>query len=168
MAATRDYSTVAGTQRAILEECVMQGIGHPTQIAYVLATVQHETNNTFQPVEEAYWMPASFRRRLRYAPYWGRGFVQLTWRANYVRYSRILGMDLVKHPERVCEPPIANFILVHGFRTGAFTGKRLSEYVSPTHTDYVSARRCINGLDKAQLIAGYAKTWERRLAAVTA
>ena len=53
----RDYTTRAGTVAAIEAECIRQGLTLKVQIAYVLATVEWETNNTFRPVREAYWMP---------------------------------------------------------------------------------------------------------------
>jgi predicted chitinase len=153
----RDYSTRAGTVAAIEAECIRQGIGLKTQIAYVLATVEHETNGTFKPVREAYWMPEWFRkRRLRYYPYYGRGYVQLTWDYNYRRYGEILGIPLVSQPDRAMEPAIACFILVHGFKHGIFTGRKITDYIRQGKTDFVGARRCINGKDKAVKIAGIA------------
>ena len=153
----RDYSTRAGTVAAIEAECIRQGIGLKTQVAYVLATVEHETGNTFEPVRESPRMSELWRRkRFRYFPYYGRGYVQLTWEFNYRRYSEILGIDLVKNPDRAMEPAIANFILVHGFKHGIFTGKKITDYIRPGKVDFVGARRCINGTDKAGKIAGIA------------
>ena len=43
---------------------------------------------------------------------------------------------------------------------GLFTGKKLADYMNDKETDYYNARRIINGLDKAELIAGYAKEFE--------
>ena len=40
---------------------------------------------------------------------------------------------------------------------GIFTGKKLGDYFNKTTEDWVNARRIINGLDKANLIAGHAK-----------
>lgn len=37
----------------------------------------------------------------------------------------------------------------------SFTGKKLERYFNPTTEDWVNARRIINGLDKANAIAGY-------------
>jgi predicted chitinase len=153
----RDYTTRAGTVAAIEDECKRQGLVLKTQIAYVLATTEWETNDTFRPVKEAYWLSESWRRRnLRYFPYYGRGFVQLTWKYNYARYTELLGIDLVKEPDRAMEPAIANFILVHGFKYGVFTGKKITDYINAKHTDYIGARRCINGKDKAAKIAAIA------------
>lgn len=152
----RDYSDRAGTVAAIEAECIRQGIGLKTQIAYVLATVEHETNDTFRPVRESYWLGEWARRRLRYYPYYGRGYVQLTWKFNYKRYSEILGIDLVANPDRAMEPAIACFVLVHGFKHGVFTGKKITDYIRQGKTDFVGARRCINGTDKAAKIAAIA------------
>jgi putative chitinase len=40
---------------------------------------------------------------------------------------------------------------------GLFTGVNLSRYFNDQREDYVSARKIINGTDKADLIALYAK-----------
>jgi predicted chitinase len=155
-----DFSTRAGTIAAIEAECAAQGIGLRTQIAYVLATAQWETAQTFRPVREAYWYDEDWRRtHLRYYPYYGRGYVQLTWRENYAKYGQLLGIDLVGQPDLALEPATALFVLVHGFKTGAFTGRALAEFVNPKQTDFVDARRCINGTDKAQEIAALAQTF---------
>lgn len=131
------------------------------QWAYIFATTWHETAHTFHPVIEAYWKTEDWRKRnFRYYPYYGRGYVQITWEANYKKYSQKLGVDLVKNPEKVLEPKISFFILTDGFKNGVFTGKKISDYISGTKKDYVNARRCINGLDKASDIAEYAKGFE--------
>ena len=153
----RDYSDRAGTVAAIEAECIRQGLALKTQIAYVLATVEWETGNTFRPVREAYWMPEWWRKRkFRYYPYYGRGYVQLTWERNYRVYSDILGIDLVSNPDRAMEPAIACFILVHGFKHGTFTGRKITDYIRQGKTDFVGARRCINGTDRAGKIAAIA------------
>ena len=60
-------------------------------------------------------------------------------------------------------PKYAFKILVDGFRTGAFTGKKISDYINDQEKDYEEARRCINGEDDKELIAGYAKLFETLL-----
>jgi putative chitinase len=50
-------------------------------------------------------------------------------------------------------------------RKGRFTGRKLVDYFSDPHTDYVDARKIINGLDKANLIAGYARKFQALLQA---
>jgi putative chitinase len=53
--------------------------------------------------------------------------------------------------------PIAIKIMFYGMTKGTFTGKMLSDYFNEETEDWVNARKIINGLDKAELIAGYAK-----------
>lgn len=143
--------------RLILDECKRQGITAPNQLAYILATVQHETAGTFTPLDEY------GGRKTRYAPFWGRGYVQLTWKVNYQKYAKLTGLDLVGFPDKAKDPKIAAFILVHGFKHGTFTGKKISDYIVGTSCDFTNARRCINGTDKAALIASYARLWLTKL-----
>jgi predicted chitinase len=157
-----DFSTKTGTILAIRWECDQHGLTLPTQKAYVLATVEHETAGTFRPVEEygkgkgrSYGKPHPQTGQT----YYGRGFVQLTWLRNYEKYSRIIGVDLVNHPEKACEPNIALFILVHGMKHGNFTGASLPRYVNQRQTDFYNARRVVNGLDRAKHIANLARKY---------
>lgn len=153
-----DFSTSEGTIEAIKAECLRQGIGLPTQVAYVLATTEWETNHTFKPVKEAYWLSEDWRQsNLRYFPYYGRGYVQLTWEDNYRRYGEILNLDLVGNPDLALDPKNALFILVHGFKNGTFTSKKITHYINKDETDFINARRCINGLNKAEEIAAIAE-----------
>jgi predicted chitinase len=134
--------------------------------AYMLATVKHETADTFEPVREAFHLSEDWRRKnLRYFPWYGRGFVQLTWEANYVKAGEKLGVDLTSDADAVMEPETSYKIMSAGMREGWFTGKRLDDYITPGFTDYKNARRIINGTDKASLIAGYAADFERCLGA---
>lgn len=155
-----DFSTKEGTIEAIIWECSVQEIGLKTQIAYVLATVEWETARTFKPVKEAYWLSEQWREEnLRYFPYYGRGFVQITWERNYQKYADILGIDLVKNPDLAMNENVALFILVHGFKTGAFTGRKITDYIDETKTEFVDARRCINGTDHDEDIATLARNY---------
>jgi predicted chitinase len=146
------------TIQAIKAACAAQGIGLASQTAYVLATAQWETAHTFKPVKEAFWKSEEWRREhLRYFPYYGRGYVQLTWRSHYQTYGDILGIDLAGDPDLALDPNVALFVLVHGFKTGIFTGRKITDFINTTMTDFVRARRCINGMDKAQEIASLAE-----------
>ena len=155
-----DFSTKQGTQKAIFSECRKQGLTLNSQIAYVFATVEHETDNTFQPVREAFWLTEDWRRRnFEYYPYYGRGYVQITHRYNYEKYNKPLGVDVVKNPDLVMQPKNALFILIDGMAKGRFTNKRLGQYVNGSKTDFVGARRVVNGDDRAHHIANLAKSW---------
>ncbi len=160
-AAATNFSTKKGTIAAIKAECQKQEIGLPQQIAYVLATVEWETAHTFEPVREAFWKDEEWRRNnlSKYYPYYGRGYVQLTWKANYRKYAQILGIDLVNDPDLALEPQTALVILVHGFKHGTFTGKKLTDYINAQGINFIEARRCINGLNKAEEIAALAENF---------
>lgn len=149
-----ELSTREDTIEAIRSECVAQGIGSPEQVAYIVATVEWETAKTFQPVREAFWLSESWRKKnLRYYPYYGRGYVQLTWKNNYERYSELLSVDMVAQPDLALDASSALFILCHGFKTGIFTGHKITEYIHGSAADFANARRCINGTDHASDIA---------------
>jgi len=159
-----DFSTKDGTISAIKAECKAQGIGLSTQIAYVLATTQWETAQTFEPVKEAYWHDENWRRNnFKYYPYYGRGYVQLTWKNNYEAYSRILGIDLLNNRDLALVSDVALFVLVHGFKTGTFTERKITDYIDSSKTDFINARRCINGTDKAHEIADLAQKYLNNL-----
>ena len=50
--------------------------------------------------------------------------------------------------------------MIVGMTKGMFTGKKLIDYFGSSKVDYVSARRIINALDEAELIASYAERFE--------
>ena len=50
---------------------------------------------------------------------------------------------------------------------GRFTGAKLSRYFNPTKEAWVNARRIINGVDKANLIATYGKAYDAALSHTT-
>ena len=136
------------------------------QAAYVLATAFHETNTTMLPVIEAYWLSEAWRKKnFRYYPYYGRGYVQLTWDYNYKKAGEKLGLGnaLLDNPKLAQEPKYAAEILVLGSKEGWFTGKKLSDYITKTEKNYVGARRIINGTDKAEKIAKEAEIFEQAL-----
>jgi putative chitinase len=149
--------------------------GDRRQLAYILATALHETAATMQPIRErggkAYFQenydiagdnPARARANGNTEPgdgvrYAGRGYVQLTWKNNYRRVGDLIGLDLVGSPDRAMEPENAATILILGMEEGWFTGRRLGDYFNGTRAEWMQARRIVNGLDQAGLIAGYGR-----------
>jgi predicted chitinase len=85
--------------------------------------------------------------------YYGRGYVQLTWKTNYQKMAALTGTDLVNHPELALDPKIAALIMFDGMKGGLFTGVGLPRYFDDRTDDPVNARRIINGTDKAEAIA---------------
>lgn len=136
------------------------------QTAYVLATAYWETARTMLPVEEGYFLGSraqAYRRSLRYWPWYGRGFVQLTWQENYIKASKLLGLDFIADPSLALDPQHAAQILVIGSRDGWFTRKRLDHYITAGRIDFLGARRIINGTDRASDIAAIADAYLREL-----
>ncbi|MBB3905143.1 hypothetical protein [Methylobacterium brachythecii] len=131
-----------------------------TSLGYSLATTFHETARTMQPIEEY-----GRGKGRSYGPtgFWGRGFVQLTWEANYAKATarlRQLGIlnaseDLVKTPKLAMRLDVAAAILFYGMVEGWFTGRKLADYFAGGRYDPVGARHIINGTDDDDLIAGY-------------
>lgn len=144
--------------------------------AYMLATVKHECANIWAPIVERgsvayfekYDADTPLGQRLGNTVdgdgflFRGRGYVQITGRANYERLGRAIGLaeGLIEDPDRALDPEISYRIMSLGMRRGMFTGKKLSDYINTIGCDYVNARRIINGRDRAELIAGYATTIE--------
>jgi len=109
-------SQVSGIQ-AIYDACIAYGITDIHQIAYILATAYHETAKTMQPIREYgghdYFMQRydisgknpTLAKQLGNtiigdgATYCGRGYVMITGRANYQKFSNILKIDFVKDPD---------------------------------------------------------------------
>ena len=163
-----------------------KSISYP-QAAYMLATTWHETATTMLPIEEygkgkgrtyGTWFKNSLGKLYSFIDglkkvaylfddyphlYYGRGYVQLTWWANYDKASNKLGYDYTQNPDLVMKKEHAVKILITGMKEGWFTGRKLSDYISGNKKDYVNARRIINGMDKAQKIANEAVIFERAL-----
>jgi putative chitinase len=126
-------------------------------LAYMLATVYHETAQRMWPITE--YGSDSYLQGKDYWPYIGRGFVMLTWEENYRFASTALALvderDLVEHPEMALDSLIATRILFRGMAEGWFTDRKLGQYFNADKDDPVNARQIINGNDDDTLIAGY-------------
>ncbi|WP_193222203.1 SH3 domain-containing protein [Alkalilimnicola sp. S0819] len=131
------------------------------QIAYLFSTVKHEVANTYQPITE--YSKTTCVRYQGGCTYKGRGYVQLTHRSNYAKMSPIVGVDLVAYPKLALRPDIAYTVMSHGMYHGMFTGRRLGDYIKRGTTDYYNARRVVNGLDRASLLSGYARSFQTAL-----
>ncbi len=157
---------------AIAAAWKLYGDGDKRKLAYILATAFHECDR-FRTMEE-YASGAAYEDRkdlgntargdgVRFK---GRGFVQLTGRANYQKWAARLGENLIQRPELVCDRNIAARILVEGMLIGSFTGRYLRQFVNDQTCDFVEARRVVNGIDRAVMIAGYARPFLAALEAM--
>lgn len=148
-------------------------------VAYALATAWHEAR--LRPVHEAggprylsKYDTGGLAKALGNTPeadgdgilYAGRGLVQLTGRRNYELAGEALGLDLVGTPDLALEPDIACAILRWGMETGAFTGKSLARFLPGwlgKPEQFISARRIINGTDRAALVGSHAEQFQEAL-----
>ena len=131
-------------------------------LAYALATAHHETDQSFGPIAEyghGKGRPYGVPDPQTHQTYYGRGLVQLTWKKNYQTMSDLIGVDLVHNPDLALQLKNAIPIMFVGMEKGLFTGKKLGDYFHGATSDWVNARRIINGLDRAQTIAGYAQSY---------
>lgn len=138
------------------------------QYAGMLSQTARETNWTFQPRIEGYYIKGNrkkalynfYRRNNPYAlktifPYgWdsdltyeGRGRTQTTHLGNYIKISEKLGIDCVNNPDLLLDGKTDMKILDYCYATGLWTGKRLKDYLNSEITDYKNMRRVVNGLD---------------------
>lgn len=171
------------TMESIFYQCKVKELHDYRVIAYILATAYHESYNTqynpdWEPPREGYarndaeaiaHVTALYKAKkikINYAipnkqglSYYARGFAGITWEDNYKRLSTIYGFDLVNNPDKALERPVAATLLVDCMKKGWFTGKQLADYITERNTDFEGARRIINGEDKAEQIAEYAKTF---------
>jgi predicted chitinase len=154
-----------GYTRMLIDAAKARGLLR-NQTAYLLATSFWETAHTMKPVVEAYWLSENWRRtHLKYYPWFGRGFVQLTWEANYLRAERELGIAFTKDPSLALDPTNAANIAVLGMSEGWFTRHKLADYIDLQHSDFFHARQIINGMDKANEIAVLAQHYDEDLKA---
>lgn len=73
----------------------------------------------------------------------GRGYIQLTGRANYTRFGALIGVDLVRNPDLAVEPQIAWQLATAFMETQ--TRKRKSVFKWADQNDVETVTRAING-----------------------
>lgn len=170
-----DFGRLSVNQVAGIEFLLKATEGLPLRHrAYILATTWHETgpasSDLHMTPRREIWGPTPAQKRYEGRVdlgnthpgdgkrFMGRGYVQITGRANYNRASTIVGRDLVSNPDLTMDPDIAAKIIVHGMVNGWFTGRKMADFDS-----YVNMRRVVNGTDRAELIAAHAEKFEAAL-----
>jgi len=113
------------------------------QIAYILATAEHESDS-FNTLEE-YSKGNQYEGRVDLGNthpgdgvrFKGRGYVQLTGRLNYTRYTEITGLELAKLPINLMNrSALSVFVIVDGMMRGIYTHRRLDEFVNIGKQDF--------------------------------
>ena len=151
-----------------------EGILDPNTLAYALATVQHETAESFSPVNEGYYNDAKYGYEPGFTGrssalkngysggenYYGRGFIQLTHDYNYKKFGERLGLGdaLVKNPEMANDPAISARILAAFMKDNG-----VAELAQKG--DFYNARAPINSkdYDSYQRIADTANSYKSAL-----
>ncbi|KQY17453.1 hypothetical protein ASE23_01995 [Rhizobium sp. Root73] len=171
---------------AILDEWDKRKLLDNRWLAYMLATAFHETGGRMQALRENmnYTSAAQIKktwptrfpsiasaqpfvrngRALANKVYGGRmgntgaddgwvyrgdGLPQLTGKENFQKFNVQPGMNLAT----------AVRVMFDGMIKGLFTGEKLSDHFGQIANDPVAARRIVNRLDKAKLIADYFKSF---------
>lgn len=153
----------------IIEYARENGISR-LHLAYMLATVFHETARWMQPIREGarrfgtrYSDKAARNAvavihakgiiRRNYAlpdengnSFYGRGLVQITHKYNYQRLGEAIGVDLANNPDLALDWETALKIMHVGMEKGMFTPDELLDRLSEIETveDFTAARRIIN------------------------
>lgn len=140
-----------------------------TRIA-AIATVAVETGR-FSPIRErggpAYFTK-NYEGRLDLgndepgdgAKFYGRGFIQITGRANYANYGREIGVDMISNPDLALDPAISAQVLALFFRTKNIP--RLAE-----SGKWEAVRRRVNGgLNGWDRFSSYVVTLSKALVVV--
>jgi hypothetical protein len=131
-------------------------------LAYPLATTAHETGMEMQPIEE--YGKGEGQEYGKVDPetgcaYYGRGFVQLTWRENYARADKELHFEgplsCEWYADNALDPLAAAEIMFQGMVEGWFRGDEdgrhtLERYFNGQQNDPYGAREIING-DKSKV-----------------
>ena len=152
---------------ALLNAWEQYGDGDFRKLLYILATAWHESG--LEPIPEkkaAPGTPVWDLYQYKYWPsgYYGRGFVQLTWKDNYQKMGDLLGIDLVNNPDLALDLDTAAKIAVYGMMNGSFTGKSLGKYFNATKSDPYNARyviagsKMVNNKDTAKIVENHYNT----------
>jgi hypothetical protein len=130
-------------------------------LAYPLATTAHETGFAMWPIEEygkGKGMPYGEQDPDTGQTYYGRGFVQLTWRENYARADQELGYGTTEkdwdslewNAGNALKLDVASAVMFEGMINGWFRSDsqgphELGRWFNDSVDDAYKAREIING-----------------------
>ena len=84
--------------------------------------------------------------RASYAPYYGRGYIQLTHKSNYQNASKWFGIDLIADPDILVKDfQLSAKIACDGIKNGSWTGKKASHYDLSNADSIWASRAIVNG-----------------------
>jgi hypothetical protein len=174
----------------LLQACGHYRITDPNQIAYVLATAHWESHmgkwmREIGPKNRAeQYFNQQYAHKIGNGSvasgdgyrYRGRGFVQITGRANYQKFSgyadklcpfigiAVEAFDLLKNYELAAEPRCSAAITVFGMKYGKFRyPNTLGKFSQGDSYQFFNAREIVNG-DKRYKVKGQSITIGKRIA----
>ncbi len=130
----------------IYDALQQKGICTDLTLIGALATARVEVGRSFLPIAESKLLSTVYELRTDLGnvkigdgiKYRGRGYIQLTGRANYEEYGRKLGLDLLANPDLALQPLVAGQILAQYFKDRVVN-------VACNAQDWVLARELVNG-----------------------
>lgn len=128
-----------------------EGILTPLTLLGALATVRIEVGRDYKPKREIISLETANRNyggRFGNRPgtndgfdYRGGGFIQLTFRGNYLEYGNKIGVNLVDNPTLLMDPNISARVLARYFKDRGVN-------VALNKKDFLTARRIVNGTNR--------------------
>jgi len=118
-------------------------INSPHVQAAAAATVAVETSSFLPATErkaDENRQPSLWRLQSRYwaSGYYGRGYIQLTWKVNYEHFGNVLKESLVGTPDLAAVPPVAARVLALYF-------KENHADTAANNNDWQRVRKIVNG-----------------------
>lgn len=121
------------------------GVTDANSMIAILATMKTEVGSSMAPIPE-YASGKAYEGRTDLGNtqpgdgerFKGRGYIQLTGRANYEHYGKKLGIDLVSNPDLALQPEVAAKVMVAYFQERGVLDMAKAG-------DWVAVRRAVNG-----------------------
>lgn len=155
-------------EQYIVNQAKKYWITDKKQIAYILSTVKGEC--WFKNIKEVWWLNRRYWKKdiQTWQSYYGRGFIQLTHKWNYEKFTNIIKeknlkfkdnlgkeltlsqIDLVQNPDTILKSDeLASFILIDGMKRWLFTWKKLSDFINNKNVDFYNARSIVNSINSS-------------------
>jgi hypothetical protein len=124
---------------SIIKSCTEAGITNSNQLAYVLATAEHESDhfNTMREYDQTPYDACGA----------GEGLIQVTWCENKSKVFQKLGLPAYGgiSDTRLQQTDVASKALCRGMKEGWYTGARLGNCIGSDSANLACARGIVNG-----------------------
>jgi len=149
---------IKSAEKGIIDHCKKIGLIIP-QIAYILATINHETDGMMVPRYVGYWDSESSHDK-----WFSRGYVMIQGVKWYNKFANLIGKNIVDFPEMVMNADTALEIVISGMVHGHFTGHPLRAFVNGDCMNFVDARRSVVTVSvKAEWVSNLAWDYLQKL-----